>query len=51
MTIAFLILVQKYPNEAFLVPNLDTFVFFLKILQVDKFEGVDFKYENSFLKF
>ena len=32
-----------------MVPNLDIF-FFCKIFQLDKFEGADFKYENSFLK-
>ena len=46
----FKILVQKYPNKAFLLPNLGIF-FPWKILQFDKFEGADFKYDNSFLKF
>ena len=50
MTIFLKILSQKYPNKAFLVPNLRIF-FFRKILQSDKFKGADFKYDNSFLKF
>ena len=33
-----------------MAPKLGTFVF-LKILQLGKFEGVDFKYENIILKF
>ena len=37
---------KKYPNQAFLVPNLGIFVFFSEILQIDKFEGVGFKYDN-----
>ena len=36
----FLILAQKYPNQAFLVPNLGIFV-----------EGTDFKYGNIVFKF
>ena len=40
----------KIPNKAFLVSNLDIVVFFRKILQIDKFEGADFKYD-SFSKF
>ena len=44
-------LVQKYPDKSFLVQNLDIFVFFCEILQLDKFEGVDFKWGNSFFKF
>ena len=43
--IFFQILSQKYPNKPFLVPNLG---FFCEILQLDKFEDADFKYENSF---
>ena len=41
---------RRYPNKAFLVQNLGIFVF-CKILQLDRFEGADFKYDNSFLKF
>ena len=44
------ILAQKYPNKAFLVPNLDI-SFFHKILHLDKLEGADFKYDNIFFKF
>ena len=33
-----------------MVPNLDIFGFFCKTFQLDKFEGADFKYDNSFLK-
>ena len=44
----FKILAKKYPNKAFLVPNLDIFGFFCKILQLDRFEGADLKYDNSF---
>ena len=55
----FLILALKYPNKAFLIkntqqgifsPNLCIFVF-SQNLQIYKFEGADFKYDNSFLKF
>ena len=46
----FKILPQKYPNKAFLVPNLGIFVC-RKILQLDKFEGADFKYDNIVFKF
>ena len=47
----FKILAQKYPNNPFLVPNLRLLFFFWKILQIDKFQGVDFKYDNSLWKF
>ena len=40
---------QKYPNKAFLVPNLNIFVFWQN-LHLGKFDGADFKYNNSFLK-
>ena len=55
----FKILAQKYPNKAFLVKNtqirhfwsqIQVFLFFRKILQLDKFEGADFKYDNSIFK-
>ena len=42
MTMAFKILAQKYPIKAFFGP---------KFMHFDKFEGADFKYDNSFLKF
>ena len=41
MIILFQVPVQKYPNNAF----------FRKILQLDKLEGTDFKYDNIVLKF
>ena len=41
MTILFQVPVQKYPNNAF----------FRKILQIDKLEGTDLKYDNIVLKF
>ena len=37
----------KHPNKAFLVPNLKVLIFCLK-LQLDKLEGVDYKYDNRF---
>ena len=46
----FQVLDQKYPNKAFLVPNLGTFVF-LRNFELDKFEGADFRYVNTFSKF
>ena len=55
----FKILAQKYPNKAFLVKNtqirhfwsqIQVFLFFRKISQLDKFEGADFKYDNSIFK-
>ena len=61
MTIVFLkILAQKYPIKVFLVKNtqkqhfwsqIQTFLFLHKFLQLDKFENVGFKYDNSSLKF
>ena len=33
------------------IPNLGFFVFFGKMLQLDKFEGADFKYDNIVCKF
>ena len=47
MTIFFKIPAQKYPNKAFLVPNLDIFIFSWNFA-IDKFEGADFKCDNSF---
>ena len=40
----------KYENEAFWVPNVIHFIFH-DTFQLDKFEGADFKYGNSFFKF
>ena len=51
---------QKCPNKAFLVKNTQTrhfwsqiwvFLFSRKILKLDKIEGPDLKFDNSFLKF
>ena len=47
MTIVFENSSIKYPNKAFLVPNLGIFVFHT-IVHLDKFEGADFKYGNIF---
>ena len=55
----FKIVGEKYPIKAFLVKNtqirhfwsqIQVFLFFRKILQLDKFEGADFKYDNSIFK-
>ena len=61
MTIVFLkFLPQKYPYKAYLVKNtqinyfgsqIQRFLFLHKVLQLHLFEGGDFKYDNSFLKF
>ena len=37
----------KYPNKACLVPNLRMLVF-AQNFALDKLEGVDYKYDNSF---
>ena len=47
----FQIPVHKYPNKAFLVPNFDFSFFFSEILQLHKFEGPDFKYDNIIFNF
>ena len=44
MTQLFKILAEKYPNKAFWC-QIQTFLFFRTILQLDKFEGADFKYD------
>ena len=59
MTIHFFkIIAQKYPNTAFLVKNtqardfwtqIDAFFFLHKSLELDKFKGVDLKYDNRVL--
>ena len=41
---------QRHQNKAFSALNLEI-LFLRKILQLDKFEGANFRYENSFLKF
>ena len=40
------VFVQKYPNQACLIPNLRIFILH-QTLQLDKFDGVDFKYDNG----
>ena len=40
----------KLNEEGIFDPEFYTIFFFGKILQLDKFEGVNFKYDNSFLK-
>ena len=48
----FKILAQRYSSNAFLIPHLGIFFFFFcKILQLDKSEGANFKYDKFFLKF
>ena len=47
MTILFSNSIAKYTNQAFLVPNLKVFILY-QTLQLNKFEGVDFKYDNAF---
>ena len=49
MTTFFLNSSQKYPNKAFLIPNLCIFVL-CEILQIEIVEGADFNYDNSFFK-
>ena len=46
MTISFKIPAERYWNKAFLDQNLG--LFFGKMWQLDKFEGADNKYDNSF---
>ena len=50
ITVSSKILVHKYPNKEFLVPDL-RFFFFNKILHLGQLEGEDFKYDKSFLKY
>ena len=40
---------SKHPNKAFMVPNLRIFIFATDFA-LDKFENIDFKYENNFSK-
>ena len=46
----FRISVWKYPNKAFLGPNLNVF-YFAQILYFEMFRGTDLKYYNTFFKF
>ena len=41
---------QKYANQAFLIPNLRILILH-QMLQSDKSESVDFKYDNFFFEF
>ena len=51
ITIVFFnVFAQRYPNMAHFDQILRAFIF-PRILQIYKFEGADFKYGNSFLKF
>ena len=42
--------IEKYPTEAFLVPKLKFFIL-QQTLHLNKFESVDFKYDNGFFEF
>ena len=42
--------VSKYPNQVIFLPNLGIFILH-QTLHLDKFEGVDFKYDNGFFEF
>ena len=46
----FKIILQKYPNKAFLVPIINYFVLH-KFLYLVKLEDAEFKYDNSFFIF
>ena len=50
VTILFLNSTSKRHNSGIFVPQFGYFYFFGKILQIDKFEGADFKYDNRFFK-
>ena len=51
ITIALQNCYPKPSNKSFLVPNLKGFVFGYNFAILDQFEGVEFKYDNSILKF
>ena len=42
--------VEKYPNKAILVPSLNSFLQH-KALHSNKFQGADFKCDDSFFEF
>ena len=42
---------SKIPKFGIFLSQILAFLFLHKILQLDKLEGIDFKYNNSFLKF
>ena len=50
MTIFFSNFIPKIPKSGIFSSKF-IFFFFCKILQLDKVEGADFKYDNSFFKF
>ena len=52
MTICFQGCYPKHPNQVFLVPNFQFFIFVQNILflQLNKFESIHLKYSNIFLK-
>ena len=50
MTIIFKILAENAQIRHFWSQIETVWIFFRKILQMDKFESADFKYDNSFLK-
>ena len=47
-TISFLNSRPKTPKSGIFLYQIQAFLFFREILQIDKFEGVDFKYGNRF---
>ena len=51
ITIVFLKFQPKSTQMRHFWSQIQAFLFFCKIQQLDKFEGADFKYDNSFLKF
>ena len=50
MTIVFLKSLPKNTQIRHFWSQIQVFLFFRKILQLDKFEGADFKYDNSIFK-
>ena len=42
---------QKYTSKALFNSNVGVFIYFSKILQLDKFEGADFKCDNNVFTF
>ena len=51
MTIVFLNYCPKVPKQDIFGPKFRHFHFFHEILQIDQFEGADFKYKNIIFKF
>ena len=46
----FKIAAEKYSNKPF-TSKIEAILFFHETLQLDRFEGADFKYDNIFVKF